>query len=47
MKQASKETVDNLIINASKTIEDLYSKVKADNNQLTGNPPCERKVVSI
>ena len=35
MKQASKETVDDLIINASKTIEDLYSKVKADNKQLT------------
>lgn len=29
--EAAKETVDNLIMNASKTIEDLFAKVKADN----------------
>lgn len=30
MNAASKETVDNLIMNTSKTIEDLYRKVKED-----------------
>ena len=44
MKQASKETVDNLIISASKTIEDLYSKVKADNKLLT---VCDNHVPTI
>jgi hypothetical protein len=34
MKEASKETVDDLILNASKTIEDLYSKVCADDKHL-------------
>lgn len=29
--EASKETVDNLIMNASKTIEDLFAKVNVDN----------------
>ena len=32
--EASKETVDNLIMNASKTIEDLFAKVNADNKLL-------------
>lgn len=32
--KASKKTIDGLIINASKTIEDLYSKVCADNKRL-------------
>ena len=32
--EATRETVDRLIMNASKTIEDLYAKVKADNGML-------------
>ena len=32
--EATKETVDNLIMNASKTIEDLFAKVNADNKLL-------------
>lgn len=33
--EATRETVDNLIINSSKTIEDLFAKVKTDNKLLS------------
>ena len=33
-KEASKETVDNLIKNSTQTIEDLYSKVRVENERL-------------
>ena len=33
--EATRETIDNLIINSSKTIEDLFAKVKTDNKLLS------------
>lgn len=42
--EATKETVDNLIMNASKTIEDLFAKVNADNKLLNH---CDDQVTAV
>ena len=42
--EASRETVESLINNSSKTIEDLYAKVKADNGMLNR---CDDQVSAV
>lgn len=42
--EATRETVDNLIMNASKTIEDLFAKVNADNRLLNR---CDNQVSAV
>lgn len=42
--EASRETVESLINNSSKTIEDLYAKVKADNGLLNR---CDEQVSEV
>lgn len=42
--EATKETIDNLIMNASKTIEDLFAKVNADNKLLN---LCDDRVSAV
>lgn len=42
--EATKETVDNLIMNASKTIENLFAKVNADNKLLNH---CDDQVTAV
>ena len=42
--EASRETVESLINNSSKTIEDLFAKVKADNGMLNR---CDDQVSAV
>ena len=42
--EASRETVESLINNSSKTIENLYAKVKADNGMLNR---CDDQVSAV